>query len=105
MDKKEVRAAAREAAKELKSGIKAGIAESRENVREVKGELKKIKKELKGKADSDEIKVLQAKKDAVMMEGAIKKEKVEADIRKLKEDSELRAQVMKEAAEHKKTKE
>ena len=34
--------------------------------------------------------------------GEIKKEKVEADLRKLKEDAELRAQVMRETAETKK---
>lgn len=100
MDKKELK----NAAKELKSGIKAGLAENKENMREVKGELKKIRRDIKKKADSDEVKELAAKKDAILMEGAIKKEKVEADIKKLKEDAELKAQVMREAAEAKKSK-
>ena len=92
----------KEAAKQLKSEIKAGFAENKDNLKEVKGELRKMRHELKDKVSEIDVQELAAKKDALLMEGEIKKEKVEADLRKLKEDAELRAQVMRETAETKK---
>ena len=62
----------------------------------------KIAGEIREKASDIDVEELKAKKDAILMEGEIRKEKIAADLKNLKDSAELKAQVLRETAEAKK---